>query len=361
MTNEKFDIKLMLDKLYAILRKLRREHNLFIASPSEHYDAVWIRDALYIILSYLDKDCDTYETAMHALLDIMREYDWKIEIHTKQKPKESFEFIHAKYDAKTLKEIHKPWGHNQTDAVGMFLWAIAQGEKSGKTIIRDDKDREIIRMIVQYLITLQYWNNPENGMWEEGPEVYASSIGACVAGLEAIKEYVNVDTAFIFNGRRALYNMLPRESVSKAYDLAQLSLIYPYNLLSKAESMHILYNTETYLLRERGVIRYEADSYYSTAEPKYGRYHHDITVYLGSEAEWCFGIAWLGLCWLQLGYIDKAIEYRDWSRTLVQEDGSIAELYYAKTDKFNDNSPLGWSVSMHIQLEEQIENFLKSN
>ena len=55
-------------------------------------------------------------------------------------------------------------------------------------------------------------------------ELHTSSIGACVAGLHAVKMLVNVKEETIKKGEETLRFLLPRESESKDTDLALLSL-----------------------------------------------------------------------------------------------------------------------------------------
>ena len=61
---------------YAILNDIRLPHGLYLASPSEDYRYVWIRDSVYISLPFLNKTCDTYQRTYHRFLDLFREYEW---------------------------------------------------------------------------------------------------------------------------------------------------------------------------------------------------------------------------------------------------------------------------------------------
>ena len=189
-------------------------------------------------------------------------------------------------------------------------------------------------------------------MWEEWREVHTSSLGAVVAGLQAIdeQEIVEVPSWLIAKGRNALLNLLPMESATRPVDLAQLSLIYPYDVLSYPVASEIIERVEKQLLRERGVARYHGDSYYSTLENE-GR-EKDLSHYFGTEAEWSFGLPWLALCQLHLGNPEKAKEYIEWTESIMLGDGSLPELYFAGQNKYNGNTPLGWANSMYILAKE---------
>ena len=118
-------------------------------------------------------------------------------------------------------------------------------------------------------------------MWEEGPEVHSSSVGAVLAGLTMwhdhgfydykyrnhidISHIIPVSERFLEDGARALSKLLPRESESRPYDLAQLSLLWPYNILKDQFALQeeILDNIERHLVRAHGVVRYPGDRYFN--------------------------------------------------------------------------------------------------
>ncbi|XJZ28062.1 glycoside hydrolase family 15 protein [Bacillota bacterium Lsc_1132] len=338
---------------YQILDSLRLPNGLYLASSSKDYEYVWLRDSFYMSLPFLNKNDSCYEKTYHRILDLFKEYEWKIDIHTRQRPREQWEYIHARYSAREVKELEVPWGHAQHDAIGAVLWGIGMGQKYGKSIIRDAKDHEIIQKLVWYLNCVQYWEDPDNGMWEEWREVHSSSVGACVAGLQAVREIVFVPRELILNGYKTLAALFPRESGDRPVDLAQMSLIFPYRILIGHDAQIVLQQIETHLLRERGVIRYQGDSYYSTIES--GGRHHPLHHYFGTEAEWTFGYPWLALCNLELRNFSKARRYLEQTEKLMLEDGSLPELYFANSCSYNTNTPLGWGSALYILAKEKME------
>jgi phosphorylase kinase alpha/beta subunit len=343
-----------LEQSYTILDKLRLENGLYIASPSNFYSYVWIRDSCYEVMCYLDKDCGRYEQTYQRLLDLFLHYEWKIDIAIKQKPTYTFEYFHSRFHADTITEItNQEWGHNQIDAVSLFLWGIAEGIKKGKKIIRNNKDIVILQKIVHYLNSIEYWHCQDNSLWEEQTELHSSSIGAAVGALKHIKGIVEVPDWMIEKGEKALENLLPFESITKPVDLSQLTLIFPFNVLPYNKVKEVLSRVEKYLVRERGVIRYQSDSYFSTLEEKYGR-DKPSTFYLGEEAEWTMGFGFLALAFNTIGNIDKAKYYLHKLESVMDENGNFPELYYSKTDIPNENNPLGWSQSLYIIAKEQI-------
>ena len=322
--------------LHGILDSMRLPNGAYIASPSIDYSYVWIRDVGYTVLPYLDKDCTRYEQSFHALLDMFRRYEWKIDIHTRQKPVLPYEYIHARY-APDLTELPQPWGHAQNDAVGLFLWGVGEGMRRGKAILRDEADRRVLQKLVTYLACMEYWHEPDNGMWEENVEVHASSVGACAAGLRAVRLLVDVPEWLIRKGEQVLASLLPRESATKESDLALLSLIYPYQVVSREMAHRILDGVTGRLERTFGCIRYQGDRYYNE----------------GAEAEWCFGFPWLGLCYLALGDRAKALEYWEKTQSVMTPEG-VPELYIGGTTQPNGNHPLAWAVARVVLFEEQL-------
>lgn len=340
------------EKSYKILESLRLENGLYLASSSSDYNFVWLSDSFYEVLPYLDKDDGVYEGTYHAILDILNNYCWKFDTCSIAKPYHAFEYIHPRYLANG-KESHAEWGNCQHDAVGAILFGIAKGEEYGKKIIRNKQDRDTIQNIVFYLNLCRYWEDPDNGMWEEGRELHASSIGAVVAGLKAIKNYVTVSNVLIKRGENALNKLLPMESPTRKNDLSQLSLIYPYNVVNHEQAWHIMLGVERNLLRENGVIRYKGDSYFNSID-KDDRYR-DVDSYIGAEAEWTFGLPWLALCHMEVGSFDKAEEYIKRSYSVMLENGAMPELYYANSNEYNKNTPLGWSNALVIIAQEKFD------
>jgi GH15 family glucan-1,4-alpha-glucosidase len=146
-----------------------------------------------------------------------------------------------------------------------------------------------------------------------------------------VKNIVDVPQELIDKGRNSLNALLPHESATKDADLALLSLIYPYNIVTEQQRNAILKNVEEKLLREKGVIRYANDKYYNN----------------GTEAEWTMGLAWLAIIYKQLSpskhrcFLEKA-------KAAMNEKGELPELYYGGTTKHNENTPLGWAQSLYV-------------
>lgn len=342
----------ILSACYEILAGMRGANALYLASPSADYSKAWIRDNIYEVMPYLNKPTEHYIETYHSLMDIMRRHEHKIDAIIRERPFDRDAYIHARFHPETFHEFSEPWGNKQNDATGAFMWGVAQGIKMGKPMLRDDRDKRLMQKLVHMHAALHYWEDADNGMWEENEEVHASSVGAVLAGLRAMREVgFDVPDDALAKGEAALAALLPRESHGKETDLALLSLCWPYRVVTPEQRRLILEQVEKKLLRERGVIRYEGDSYYSKLGEKHGR-DRQRSFYRGDEAEWTFGLPWLSLIYRDMGYHARADHFLERTRRVQNEPGSLPELYYAKTGEWNPNTPLGWSVAMYIMALE---------
>jgi phosphorylase kinase alpha/beta subunit len=298
-----------------------------------------LRDNVYASLGFeaAGRMQDVVRT-YRALLNILKKHKDKIDWMIRQPlPKAAFRYIHARYDPMTGNEIWEEWGNKQNDAVGAILFKIGQLERKGIKVLRDDADLDILQRIVRYLEAIEYWHDADNGMWEEAEEVHVSSVGACVAGLIAVSPLIDVPKWLVDKGVDTLNYFLPRESVSKETDLALLSLIYPYNVVTPEQRDAILHDVETKLLRAKGVIRYEGDMYYNR----------------NGESAWTMGLPWLAIIYKQLNMPHKHAFYMRKTVEAMNKHGELPELYFADSDQHNMNTPLAWGQSLYVVASQE--------
>ncbi len=327
-----------------VLRRLQYNSGLFAASKKNietGYDKAWLRDNFYECLAF-EKigDWETVRKTYRAILDVFIKHEYKIDYAIEKKPEYKHQYIHPRYNPETFDEYWEEWGNKQNDAIGAILFKIGKLETvKGIKIIETEHDKRIIQKLVLYIESIEYWHDPDSGMWEENEEVHSSSVGACVAGLKMIKNNtdINVPNLVIKAGEKMLRKFLPRESNKKFVDLALLSLIYPYNVVTKKERDIILKNVEYHLLRKKGIIRYKNDHYYNRNTDGYSE-----------EAEWTFGLSWLAIIYEKMKKWEKAQEFIDKAKATINAKGEIPELYFSNTSESNKNAPLGWAESLFI-------------
>jgi GH15 family glucan-1,4-alpha-glucosidase len=321
----------MLNIFLKHLKNLQLSNNLFLASKrNTNYNKIWIRDNLYISLAFeAIEDNFTTQQIFHSLLDIMLKFEWKIDYAINEKPTEDYQFIHPLY-TKNMEEIKESWGWKQNDAIGGLLFHI--GMLNDKcNIIRNEKDMNIIKKLAHYLYSIKYWEDEDNGMWEENKEIHASSVGACTAGLCSIRNIIHVPDSLIKKGEEALNNLLPNESKTKNTDLSLLSLIYPYNIVNNTQTQEILKNIEENLIRNKGTIRYIGDNYYKE----------------NTEASWTMGFPWLAIIYKLMKNEEKYIHYLKKTFEVINDNGEMTELFI-NDETPNENTPLGWSQALLI-------------
>lgn len=340
-----------------VLETLKADSGLFTAAPKDvatGYNKAWLRDVFFITLAYQETgDWQTVRNAAKALLQILCKHRQKIDWATHNKPLESWQYIHARYNPETFEEYWEEWGNKQNDAVGEVLHLITMCELNDAPVVESDEERQMVQLLVEYLNNIEYWHDADSGIWEEYAEVHASSLGSCVAGLtQAAKlEYVTLPKGVLENGREALANLLPRESKTKSVDLALLSLIYPFAVTTEAETALILERMEAQNVRERGVIRYSGDEYYNRKDE----------MGVAVEAEWTMGLSWIAIIYANLGQKEQAERYLAQAHAAVTAEGLLPELYYGGTDRPNENTPLGWSESMYIVANQKVAALLSNS
>lgn len=340
----------LIAKHVQILESLKTPKGLFLASNmnvTTGYNKSWLRDNFYETLAFeVLGDWATVEKTYKAILEVFLHHEDKIDWAIANKPSHSYQYIHARFDPETFGEFWEEWGNKQNDAIGCILFRLGELEtREKRCIIKTPEQERIVNKLVQYLNSIEYWHDPDSGMWEEDEELHASSVGACVAGLKSIKRlpFTEVPYQLVRRGQRSLSALLPRESNRKFVDLSLLSLIWPYEVVNDEDREEILANVEYHLRRERGVIRYKGDHYYNKNADGFSE-----------EAEWTFGLAWLAIIYEQQGNYKKAGELL---KDLISVDtpNGLPELYFSNSSEYNDNTPLGWSESLFIVAMQQME------
>ncbi len=327
----------------SVIRSLQKPSGVFTASAFDvptGYDKAWLRDNYFTVLGFLETgEYEIVRRTAKALLQVFVKHKDKINWAIEHKPHYAWQYIHARFHPETFEEYWEEWGNSQNDAVGEILNLIIELELRGQGVVESVDEKRMVQMLIDYLVRLEYWQDEDNGIWEENMEVHASSIGSCVAALRKASqvEWLRVPEVAILEGEQALRNLLPRESKSKFADLGLLSLIYPFAVTTEEETKQILRNVEYHLTRDKGVIRYKLDRYYNNNVDGYSE-----------EAEWCFGLSWLAIIYAERGDKEKAFYYLRKAKKTVTAEGLIPELYYSNSDRPNENTPLLWAESLYV-------------
>lgn len=328
--------------LLAGLAMLRDERGVFTAALSDDYNACWMRDQLYANFAYYYLgDTKKFKQGIRVAFDMFFKSKEKIERAICDKPNVTCDYIHAKFCSETLSEITNDWGHHQIDAIGLFLYMIGFAHERKIKVIETEADKDMLQLLVGYLISVRYWEMPDNGMWEEWEELHSSSIGAALAGLQKIKEQklAVVSQSLIDHGAGALANLLPKETPVRDQDLAQLSLIWPYRVVSDSVRDEILRRVTENLVQPKGLNRYLNDNYYRSDN--------------GISAEWTFGFFWLAIIFAEMGEKYDAEYWYNHGLSTMTDDGLLPELY--QNGQPNKNTPLAWSHSLALIAQKKLQ------
>ena len=350
------------------------------------YRSAWVRDNVHIAhaLSAVGRD----EEAVRCCRALAKFFETQLPkfdraIAEGRAPTDSNDRPHIRFDGERLVEYAEPWAHAQNDALGYFLWLY--GGLVARSVLNPvDAERAVVARMIAYLAAIEYWSDADSGHWEEERKVCASSIGAVVAGLKAVKAALVTPAAdgepaagfgpvddLIAEGESALARILPDESRDSAHsrqaDAALLFLIEPLRLLDVDSSIAqaILRRTEADLLGPHGVRRYLDDSYWApdfrrwqadwgpSTDAAYREARQRLAV-AGQEAQWGLFDPILCAIYARSAAPDAAA-HRDWHfhRSLAQLTGPddppaplrCVEAYFVEDGAWvsNDHVPLLWT------------------
>jgi hypothetical protein len=285
------------------------------------YNHVWVRDNIYVALAH--ETAGRHDVAigvLQALARFYRRHQARLEdiIRGKVDPSAIMCRPHVRFDGLTLAELPTRWAHAQNDALGYFLWLYCEAARRGRLAA----DGALLALFARYFAAIRYWLDEDSGHWEERRKLAASSIGAVVAGLGALRRLlaepmppacrfdgapVTPDSldALIEPGRRALAAILPAECVQsdplkrRRYDAALLFLAYPLEVVEDDMAQRIVGDVTAHLQGDYGIRRYLGDSYWTadykdklppaerTADVSEHQERRDALARPGEEAQWC--------------------------------------------------------------------------
>lgn len=316
-----------------------------------HYDAVWVRDAVWGYLSLLDEG--RKDEALRVLRKLSRYFATPTQLERFEAlcanprlatgPDGAMAVPHIRFDGRSesMEDVQvdgrpQRWNHKQNDALALFfsamMDALATGLLSWNSL--SENEHRALALFPRYWCAVDFAAMEDSGAWEEVERQNSSSIGLVTWALErAVAVMPNVapgvlDEAEANTGIEAGYvtlsRQLPFESPGyppedvryRKADAALLALIYPARLerLTDRQRDGILGSVET-LVRRAGVLRYVGDAYQcagyweNAEETKHESRTDDCSRpedfaaraegrRKDGEAEWFFD-SWLALAWLE--------------------------------------------------------------
>lgn len=371
-------------------------HGLFAATAVSSansvsgYHNVWVRDNVLVANSFrLRGELAHAVACMQGLsqffakqrprfLDIIQDATHKLKNDVQRRP-------HVRFAASTLGELPEKWPHAQNDALGLALWFRFVLANSGALPLTA-ADWKFYELFPRYFEAIEYWQDQDSGAWEEGRVVRNSSVGAVVAGLEEMREYLrapekrkNGDDVcappdalakldqLIAKGRARLDATLPFEAPpERLADSALLSLIHPLGVVRDIAAQDaILSLVQARLKGEIGIKRYAGDSYFCqdydqwfapgqmSSDFSERMAYRDALLQPGCEAQWCIFDPLLSIIYGERFLANpsdaesfrRQVHYFNRSLRQLTPEGCCPELYYLKIGEYvpNDHTPLLWT------------------
>jgi GH15 family glucan-1,4-alpha-glucosidase len=361
------------------------EHGICAASAGQGeeaasgYQNAWLRDNAMVAFSrFACGDSEFAFKTARGLTTFLKTQTEKMErIISKPKRKEEVqERPHIRFNAETLEESQEEWAHAQNDALGEAVWLRFLLANSGAEFALGAEEGELYGLMAAYFDAIQYWKDPDSGVWEEARKVNSSSIGAVMAGLREMEAYLRAGNEIagvkksalaelLKKGRRVLEVQLPFEAPpERRTDAALLFLIYPLGVVSEARMKRLIVQLlRARLMGEAGIRRYRGDSYFCQdydqwypPEERSADFAQRLAVrdeFLqpGCEAQWCLFDPLLSVVYgqeyLQTGRTEALLrQLEHFNRSIGQlDDGRCPEMYFLQGGKWtpNEHTPLAWT------------------
>jgi hypothetical protein len=375
------------------------------------YQHVWVRDNVHVSHAlYVSGRVRAAAQTMSALMQFFARHRHRFEniIQGRVKSADPMSRPHVRFNGATLQESRETWAHAQNDALGIFLWLYCRLACEG--IVKPLRNEiETLTLFPRYFEAIRYWADEDSGHWEEGRKIEASSIGAVVAGLAELREFLSqgrasavlkgrssqVSDAFLSRlerrGRDELKRILPSECVQTAsakkrrYDGALLFLVYPLEVVGEAMGGRILKDIAENLEGPYGIKRYVGDSYWAAdykekLDPTQRTVDFSDNVEMrnkllipGQEAQWClfdpimsaaYGrryqrTARKGDLTLQTYYFNRSLGQLTEKVKGIPEF-QCPEAYYLERGRYvaNDQTPLLWTQANLLVALKMMEKSL---
>jgi len=316
-------------------------------TDSTHYDAVWVRDSLWVYLALRESHDPRAKTLLLTLSQYFSSPNQLKRFHSVIHNPETvlgnhlrMNAIHIRFDRNSptfqdVQENGKPqeWNHKQNDALGLFLDLYCRALVSGEITLGKLSQEQVslLALFPKYFQAIRFQESEDAGSWEEIERRNTSSIGLVTSGLEKLQKLLKLKPslgkklslsrktirALIDSGYKTVFEQLEEGGESPHYpktdpryreaDAALLNLLYPAELsrLKEKDLEHVLQLVDP-LRGTVGIRRYAGDSYQagnfwfkvesntedtSSAENFRERGTRFIP---GSEAQWFFD-SWYGI------------------------------------------------------------------
>ncbi len=362
--------------VYGYLDRLRQSNGGYVCAPGPSiedgdgpgYDLLCLRDLMLASTAneYLG-EAERLLGSYALVLQLLEKFHHRIiDAILEWPPEDSYDthLFPNRYHARSLAEIQDGENGHQGFVLGLMLYKLGDLMKHGFNLVVRPAEIHLVKDLVQYVHNSLWQRAPDQGFWAEDLAVHATSIGAVLAGLTMwqgtgyydfrypvsrdISRLVPIPDRLVAEGREALMELLPAETADRETDMAQLSLLWPFNILRDDPDLQdeILGRVEG-LAGERGLRRFDDDALHAAAD--------------GHEAEWPMGFAWMAIVLAKLVFrelelgrereradelLERASAYMERLDAVVRPDGCIPEYYSG--DEAGPARPFGLAHGLYV-------------
>ena len=352
------------EDLYTASIKIIRDHQnrngSYIASPNfSEYRYSWLRDGSFIGYGMLKSgNADSTEAFLRwtGSTIIRNQPHWdtlKQEIRVggvlSQKAHMPTRFT---LDGKVT---GTDWPEFQIDGYGAWLWLLDEWcSQQGRPV--PEWAAPAVKITLDYLALT--WDVPNYDAWEEhGDKVHPATLSCVYAGMNRMKARgfsVQINPEVIRDLALSAPTddgTVPKYLGSNEVDASLLWCAVPFQMVRTDEPVMIrtLQKIEKDLLRDGGVHRYAADTYYG-------------------GGRWILLTAWLGWYYLRVGRTEEAEHCASWIEAQAGESGSLPEqvtdrpiepkMVASWINRWGEvANPLLWSHGMYLVLASELRKY----
>jgi hypothetical protein len=208
-----------------------------------HYDAIWVRDNVWVYYSLLD-DPARRADARRLILALWDYYSTDAQVKRFSSvmanpafAQDEMAMPHIRFDGNSpaMDDVMmdgKPqhWNHRQIDAHGIFFTAL--GEAFIKGLVTPDDLTEsrfkVLKLYPSFLTAISFYNYEDAGSWEEITRKNTSSIGLATRSLEVWRDLLYKNTspsALLLRKKFFLTLKQENEAINKSWSQDNLSFL----------------------------------------------------------------------------------------------------------------------------------------
>jgi GH15 family glucan-1,4-alpha-glucosidase len=301
-----------------LIRHHQHPSGAYPASPTfSQYPYCWLRDGSFIAYAMDRAGVPVSSRAFHLwvarVLEAHTDHVWGLlERFRRGEPVPQAEFLPTRF---TLEGEWREdgWPNFQLDGYGQWLWALGEHLRLGGESELPAVFAGPVRAVLDYLE--HFWDEPCYDAWEENPtRLHTSTLASVYGGLSAMARFFPSAAERAQEVRRVVLEECVEEGRfvkfvgNPAVDASLLWVSTPFGLVGEDDPRMraTVAEIERTLLREGGLIRYAADTYF------------------GAGA-WVLLTAWLGWYYARVGERRRAEELCAWVEARRDPQGHLPE------------------------------------